>query len=59
MIIWIVPTLIFAGIVLLADFILRRRKWKENTKAEKAGLVLALLIGLLYCAVITGVSFLV
>ena len=42
MIIWSVPTLIFAGVVLLIDFLLRRKKWSENTKSEKIGLVLTL-----------------
>lgn len=44
MIIWIVPTLIFAGVVLLIDCLLRRRKWGENTKTEKIGLILTLLV---------------
>lgn len=48
MIIWIVPTLFFAGIVLLIDFIARRKKWHENTKTEKTGLVLTLLVSFPY-----------
>ena len=48
MIIWIVPTLIFAGVVLLIDFIARRKKWRENTKTEKIGLVLTLLVSFPY-----------
>lgn len=48
MIIWIVPTLFFAGVVLLIDFIVRRKKWHENTKTEKTGLVLTLLVSFPY-----------
>ena len=48
MIIWSVPTLIFAGVVLLFDFILRRKKWNENTKTEKIGLILTLLVSFPY-----------
>ena len=48
MIIWIVPTLFFAGVILLIDFIARRKKWHENTKSEKTGLVLTLLVSFPY-----------
>lgn len=48
MIIWIVPTLIFAGTVLLIDFIARRKKWHENTKTEKIGLILTLVVSFPY-----------
>ena len=48
MIIWIVPTLFFAGIVLLIDFIARRKKWHENSKTEKIGLILTLLVSFPY-----------
>ena len=48
MIIWIVPTLIFAGVVLLIDFIARKKKWNENTKSEKIGLILTLLVSFPY-----------
>ena len=48
MIIWIVPTLFFAGIVLLIDFITRRKKWHENSKTEKIGLILTLLVSFPY-----------
>ncbi len=48
MIIWVVPTLLFAGTVLLIDFIVRRKKWQENTKNEKIGLVLTLLVSFPY-----------
>ncbi len=46
--IWSVPTLFFAGAVLLIDFIARRKKWCENTKTEKIGLVLTLLVAFPY-----------
>ena len=48
MIIWIVPTLFFAGVVLLVDFIARRKKWHENSKTEKNGLILTLLVSFPY-----------
>ena len=48
MIIWIAPTLAFAGAVLLADFIMRRKKWNANTKTEKRGLVLTVLVSFPY-----------
>lgn len=40
---WIIPSLLFAGIVLMIDFLVRRKKWNENTGDEKIGLVLTLL----------------
>lgn len=48
MIVWSVPTLFFAGTVLLIDFIARRKRWSENTKSEKTGLVLTLLVSFPY-----------
>lgn len=53
MIIWLVPTLGLAGIVLLIDFIARRKKWSENTKSEKNGLILTLLCSFpyLFCSI--------
>ena len=48
MLIWIVPTLIFAGVVLLIDFIMRRKKWGKNTKFEKIGLILTLVMSFPY-----------
>ena len=48
MVIWLIPTLFFAGVVFLVDFILRRKKWCENTKIEKLGLVLTLLVSFPY-----------
>lgn len=67
MIVWSVPTLFFAGVVLLIDYIIRRRKWSENTGAEKTSLVLrgrgkaaasnrALVAGFLYCVAVTVAS---
>ena len=46
--IWLVPSLLGAGIVLLIDFIVRRKKWKENTKTEKIGLILTVLFSFPY-----------
>ena len=37
--IWIIIGLPIAGIVFLLDYLLRRKKWKENTKGEKASLI--------------------
>ena len=56
--IWSVPCLFFTGIVLLIDFIVRRKKWSENAKSEKTGLVLTLLVSFPYvfCSVY-GVFF--
>ena len=48
MIIWIVPTLAFAGIVLLIDFATRRKTWSGNTKSEKTGIILTLLVSFPY-----------
>ena len=48
MLIWCVPTLFFAGIVFLLDFIVRRKKWNENSKEEKKGLLLTLLVSFPY-----------
>ena len=46
--IWCVPSLCFTGVVLLIDFIVRRKKWSENTKSEKIGLALTLLVSFPY-----------
>ena len=58
MIVWSIPTLAFAGIILLVDFIARRKKWGENTKTEKIGLILTLLVSFpyIFCS-IYGVLF--
>ena len=36
---WIIIALIGAGIVFLIDYIVRRKKWSDNTKAEKGSLI--------------------
>ena len=53
MIIWSVPCLFFTGLVLLIDFIARRKKWGENTKSEKNGLILTLAVSFpyIFCSV--------
>ena len=48
MAVWSIPTLAFAGIVFLIDFIMRRKKWSENTKTEQIGLILTLLVSFPY-----------
>ena len=48
MIIWIIPILLFAGIILLVDFIVRRKKWSQNTKTEKIGLILTVVAAFPY-----------
>lgn len=37
--IWVIISIPIAGIVFLLDYLLRRKKWKENTKGEKASLI--------------------
>ena len=37
---WLVIGFIGAGIIFLLDFILRRKKWSQNTKEEKISLVI-------------------
>jgi hypothetical protein len=37
--IWISLVFVMAGIVFGIDYLLRRKKWKENTKLEKASLI--------------------
>ena len=36
---WIIITLFCAMIVFVVDYLLRRKKWKENTKEEKISLI--------------------
>lgn len=40
---WIIIALIGAAIVFFLDYILRRKKWKNNTKAEKISLLINML----------------
>ena len=40
---WIVIALIGAGIVFVLDFLLRRKKWAENTKKEKWSLLVGMI----------------
>ena len=40
--IWSIIGLPIAGIIYLIDFLLRRKKWKENTKGEKASLIVSM-----------------
>ena len=46
--IWIILGLIGAGIVFVMDYILRRKKWKENTKAEKTSLIISMCSAVVY-----------
>lgn len=39
--IWLLPSAIYAGIVFLIDYVLRRKKWKENTRIEKQSLLMS------------------
>ena len=48
MLIWAVPCLLFTGIVYAIDFLLRRKKWTDNTQSEKNGLILTLLVSFPY-----------
>lgn len=36
---WVIITLITAGIVFVIDYLLRRKKWKDNSKEEKISLL--------------------
>ena len=38
--IWVTLGVITAGIVFLIDYLLRRKKWKDNTKEEKISLII-------------------
>lgn len=40
--IWMVPALFYAAVVFLLDFLVRRKRWKENTKQQKTSLILTL-----------------
>ena len=40
---WIFIGLVGAGIVFCLDYLVRRKKWKENTKAEKISLLVHML----------------
>ena len=46
---WIVIALIGAGLVFLVDYLLRRKKWKDNTKAEKSSLIVHMVSVGLHC----------
>ena len=37
---WIVITLVMAGVVFGIDYVLRRTKWKDNSKEEKVSLLI-------------------
>ena len=39
---WIIIALIAAGVVFLVDYLLRRKKWKDNSKAEKISLLVSM-----------------
>ena len=41
--IWITIGLITAGFVFLIDYLLRRKKWKDNTKEEKISLIIQMI----------------
>ena len=38
--IWVIVGLPIAGIIFLLDYLLRRKKWRDNTREEKVGLLL-------------------
>ena len=46
--IWIIMGLPIAGAVLLIDYLLRRKKWKENTREEKLSLIVNMISGIPY-----------
>lgn len=43
--IWLVITLILAAIVFGLDLLIRRKKWKDNSKAEKVSLLVNMFTG--------------
>lgn len=43
MTIWIILTIIMGGIIFLVDFLLRRKKWNNNTKEEQVSLLVNML----------------
>ncbi len=45
---WISVMLVSAGIVFLLDLIVRRKKWKDNTKTEKISLLLNMFSVVIY-----------
>lgn len=46
---WIVISLIAAAVVFLIDYLLRRKKWTENTKTEKVSLIVNMVSVGVYC----------
>ena len=46
--IWIIMGLPIAGAVLLIDYLLRRKKWKDNTREEKLSLIVNMISGIPY-----------
>ena len=40
---WIIITLVLAAIIYLIDFLVRKTKWKNNTKQEKISLIVHML----------------
>ena len=36
---WLIIAVIGAGIVFLIDYLLRRKKWTDNTKTERTSLI--------------------
>ena len=46
---WIVISLIAATVVFLIDYLLRRKKWTENTKTEKVSLIVNMVSVGVYC----------
>lgn len=46
--IWIIMGLPIAGAVLLIDYLLRRKKWKDNTREEQLSLIVNMISGIPY-----------
>ena len=46
--IWIIVGLPIAGVVFLIDYLLRRKKWNENTSEEQASLIVNMISGIPY-----------
>ena len=40
---WLIIAVVGAGVVFLLDYVLRRKKWKDNTKKEKGSLLVGMI----------------
>ena len=45
---WMILLLVMAAVVFIVDFLLRRKKWKDNSKEEKISLIINMFSVVLY-----------